>query len=629
MCGIVGFIHKNELPAVSATIRMMTDTLSHRGPHGDGIYTYRNVAIGHRRLAIIDLDTGKQPMSNENDTIWITYNGELYNYQELRRLLEQKGHLFKTNSDTEVVIHAYEEWGKRSVEYFRGMFAFGIIDTKNFEFFLARDHIGIKPLVYLSDSDYFAFSSELQALYALPEFYSKLNINALDQYITLRYIPAPLTIFHNVYKLLPAHRMAVGFNGEIKYIEKYWDVRFMPDSSKTEEDWIAELDYMLRDSVKKHLIADVPVGALLSGGVDSTLIVKYMKEIKGDDPVRTFSVGFNEDKYSELPYSDIVSNTYNTDHHSKIISPESIEMLPALAKHYGEPFGDDSCIPTYYLSKFAGEYVTVALSGDGGDELFCGYTVYEQWLNLIEGRFVETYNKYPWWKKIAYIILHHTYTSRYPFEYNKKYDPTVELWIEQMQNIDSNWRKKLWRQEFHRSIDGLPDAFKWTKDHFRSVSPVHLAQYIDVKTLLPSRLLPKIDIVSMMNGLEVRTPFADKEIVEFASKIPDTMNLKRNDGHTFTGKYLLKKLLTNDFNNNFIHRKKTGFNIPIKPWFSSNGENRKVLEELLLRPSSHLSEYFRRETIRKLFKRNEMRVLWSLLFLEVWLDHVGTANKST
>ncbi len=627
MCGIVGYVDKTGRAADRSIIEAMTSTLSHRGPHGNGIYTFRNVSIGHRRLAIIDLDTGTQPMSNEDDTIWITYNGELYNYKELRKILEQKGHTFKTHSDTEVIIHAYEEWGKRAVEYFRGMFAFGIIDTRNFEIFLARDHIGIKPLVYVNNSETFAFSSELQAFYALPAFDARLNINALDQYLTFRYIPAPLTVYHNTCKLLPAHRMAVSFDGDIKYIENYWDIRFKPDTLKTEDDWLEELDHRLRDSVKKHLIADVPVGALLSGGIDSTLIVKYMTELQGENSVQTFSIGFPEDQYSELPYTEIVNDTYKTDQYSKIISPDSIDILPALVKHYGEPFGDDSCIPTYYLSQFASEYVTVVLSGDGGDELFCGYTTYEKWLDLIEGRFLEMYKKYPWWKKFAYIVLHHTYTSRYPYKYYEGYDPTVELWIEQMQNIDARWKKKLWKNEFHRSIDGIPDTFKEATEHIDSLSPVHMAQYLDMKTLLPSRLLPKVDIVSMMNGLEVRTPFADKEILEFACTIPDTVNLKRNDGNTYTGKYLLKKLLSNDFNNNFIYRNKTGFNIPIYEWFSVNGNKRRVFEEYLLRADSHISEYFRRDAISALFKHNKIRALWALLFLEIWLEHVYTANK--
>lgn len=627
MCGIVGYIDKKGQAADRSIIDAMTSTLSHRGPHGNGIYTFRNVSIGHRRLAIIDLDTGTQPMSNEDDTIWITYNGELYNYKELRTILKQKGHTFKTHSDTEVIIHAYEEWGKRAVEYFRGMFAFGIIDTRNFEIFLARDHIGIKPLVYVSNSETFAFSSELQAFYALPAFNARLNINALDQYLTLRYIPAPLTVYRDTYKLPPAHRMAVSFDGEIKYIENYWDIRFTPDTLKTEDDWLEELDQRLRDSVKKHLIADVPVGALLSGGIDSTLIVKYMTELQGENSVQTFSIGFPEDQYSELPYTEIVNGTYKTDQYSKIISPDSIDILPALVKHYGEPFGDDSCIPTYYLSQFASEYVTVVLSGDGGDELFCGYTMYEKWLDLIEGRFLERYNKYPWWKKIAYIVLHHTYSSRYPYKYYEGYDPTVELWIEQMQNIDARWKKKLWKNEFHRSIDGIPDTFKQATEHIDSLSPVHMAQYLDMKTLLPSRLLPKVDIVSMMNGLEVRTPFADKELLEFACTIPDTVNLKRNDGNTYTGKYLLKKLLSNDFKNNFIYRNKTGFNIPIYEWFSVNGNKRRVFEEYLLRADSHISEYFRRDAISALFKHNKIRALWALLFLEIWLEHVYGANK--
>lgn len=627
MCGIVGFLNKDGSPAPQDSIRNMTATLAHRGPHDNGVHIHRNAAIGHRRLAIIDLRAGKQPMSNEDDFLWITYNGELYNYKELRKVLKSKGHIFKTNSDTEVVIHSYETWGKYCVEYFRGMFAFAIVDKKQEYIFLARDHIGIKPLVYLNNEKYFAFSSELQAFYALPAFNPNINITALDQYLTLRYIPAPITIYEDVYKLPPAHRMAVTFTGELVYNEQYWDVDFKPDKSKSEEDWLGELDVILRDSVGKHLTADVPVGALLSGGLDSTLIVKYIAEIQGDNNPHTYSIGFDIDDFSELPYAEVVSKKYGTKHHTKVVRPNSVDILPRLVKHYGEPFGDDSCVPTYYLSEFASEFVTVVLSGDGGDELFCGYHWYREWIQLLHGRFAKFFRNYPLWKKMVYVLLHHAYSSKYPIKYYERGEPTVENWIMLLQNINKNWKKKLWKEDFHHALDAIPRSFLDAADKIQNYSYIHKGQYLDIKSLLPSRLLPKVDIVSMMNGLEVRTPFADKDVVDFAGTIPADINLKKSKRGNFTGKYLLKKLLADDFDSDFIHRKKKGFNIPIRHWFSENGNKRLLFEEMLLTDYSHISEYFNRNIVKELYDRNEIRILWTLLFLEHWLEHIQTAHK--
>ncbi len=629
MCGIIGFLNKNGAPADPMMMNALTAALAHRGPHGQGVYTHRNVSIGHRRLAIIDLETGEQPMSNENDTVWITYNGELYNYRELQKALEQKGHRFKTHSDTEVIIHAYEEWGKTCVERFRGMFAFAIVDQNRNEIFLARDHIGIKPLVYYSDNDLFAFSSELQGLLQLPGFDSTLNLQALDQYLHLHYIPPPLTVYRQAFKLFPAHRMAVDFGGDIKYIEPYWDLEFRPENDRSENDWLEELDSLLRDSVKKHLIADVPVGAFLSGGIDSTVIVKYMTELQGSNTPKTFSIGFDEDIYSELPYAEIVRQKYRTEHHSEIVSHHSIDILPELVKHYGEPFGDDSCIPTYYLSRFASGSVTVALSGDGGDEFFAGYIVYERWMNLVRGEFPEFYKRFPLWKKIIYPLMHHLRPERYPADYFVKFDQSIESWLAHVQSLDSDWRSRLWRPEFRKGdIPGsVPSVFDAVSDRIAGLSSVHMAQYIEIKTALPSALLPKVDIASMMSGLEVRTPLTDKDVAEFACRIPHTINLRKRNKSGYTGKYLLKKLLERDFGEDFIYRRKMGFTPPTLTWFSVNGNKRNVVEDRLLDDSSFISEYFNTSAIRGLFAQHKIKSLWLLLFLELWLEHHHSNKK--
>jgi asparagine synthase (glutamine-hydrolysing) len=627
MCGIVGYINKNNTPADAGIIEKMTDSLAHRGPHDHGSYLWRNVAIGHRRLAIIDLEAGKQPMSNEDGTVWITYNGELYNYRELRKLLQDKGHLFKTHSDTEVIVHGYEEWGKNAVEYFRGMFAFAIVDLKKNEIFLARDHIGIKPLVYYNTRESFAFSSELQAFHAFPGFDPAINMVALDNYLQLHYIPPPITIYKDAYKLPPAHRMAVGFNGEIKYMESYWDINFDPDYSRKDDEWLEELDHILRESIEKHLIADVPVGAFLSGGIDSTVIVKYMTELMGEKVPKTFSIGFDEDRYSELPYSNIASKKYRTEHYTEIVSHHSIDILPKLVKHYGEPFGDDSCIPTYYLSRFASEQVAVVLSGDGGDEFFSGYIAYNRWLSLTQGEFPRFYQNFPLWKKIIYPMIHHLNTSRYPSKYYVKYRKSLDAWMNHVQTMDAVWRNKLWKTDYKMNNDNIPELFRRLSGNVDSLPPVHMAQYLDIKTALPSALLPKVDIASMMHGLEVRTPLTDINVAEFAARIPPDVNLKKTGRDSYTGKYLLKKLLDNDFNQEFIHRRKMGFTPPTLTWLAVNGNKRNVVQERLLDSNAAIAEFFDQDTVRELFKQNKIKALWLLLVLEYWLQDVHIANK--
>lgn len=627
MCGIVGYVNKNGEPSDPLITYEMTNALSHRGPHGDGIKTLGNISIGHRRLAIIDLETGKQPMSNEDDTIWITYNGELYNYKELRKILKDKGHIFKTHSDTEVIIHAYEEYGKRCVEYFRGMFAFVIVDTNRRELFIARDHIGIKPFVYFMNSECFAFASELQALYKIPGFNAVINTDAIDQFLQLHYIPPPLTIYQNTFKLFPAHRMTVGFDGEITSIEQYWDLDFKPDYTKSEQEWLEELQVLLRESIKKHLIADVPVGAFLSGGIDSTVIVKYMTELQGANTPKTFSIGFDEERYSETAYSDAVRRKYKTEHYSEIVSHNAIEVLPRLMKHYGEPFGDDSCIPTYYLSRFASEHVTVVLSGDGGDEFFSGYIAYQRWLSLTGGEFPAFYKEFPLWKKFVYPFIHHMRPVRYPAKYYERYDQSVEMWIKHVQTIDADWRKKMWKDDYHRRISDVPELFRMASGNAKQLSPVHMAQYMDIKTALPSVLLPKVDIASMVHGLEVRTPLTDKDIAEFACRIPDSINMKKDKTYGHIGKYLLKKLLKDDFNDQFIHRRKMGFTPPTLTWFSENGNKRRYVEERLLDNNAYIAEYFNQSAIRYLFDQHKIKALWLLLVLELWLEHVHVSNK--
>ena len=321
--------------------------------------------VTHARLSIIDLETGKQPICNEDGTVWITYNGEIYNYRELRLQLEGKGHQFHTKSDTEVIVHSYEEWGDQCVERFRGMFAFGIADLKQQRVFLARDQLGIKPLYYLRTASCFAFASEIQALRCIPHLDLSIDIQGLDQYLWLQYIPAPKTIFKEISKLPPAHYLTVTFDGDCSRAEEYWRIRFSPVRRRSEGEWLEMIEEVVRDSVKTHLVSDVPFGAFLSGGVDSSAVVAYMSRTM-TEPVKTFSIGFEEDEFSEIDYAEVVAKKWGTEHHVEIVKPDALEVLPRLVKHYGEPFGDSSALPTYYVCQMARKHVPMVLSpGDG------------------------------------------------------------------------------------------------------------------------------------------------------------------------------------------------------------------------------------------------------------------------
>lgn len=559
----------------------MTDALRHRGPDGEGVWLRGGVALGNRRLAIIDPETGKQPMGNEDGTIWVSFNGEVYNFRELRDILLQKGHIFRTQSDTEVIVHAYEEWGKKCVERFRGMFAFCIADTRKQCLFLARDPFGIKPLVYFQWGGCFACASELQALKVLEEFPLALDIPALDQYLWLQYIPAPQTIFKRVKKLPPAHRMTVGFDGVVEGPERYWDAQFLPDQDRSEEGWLQELDAVLRDSVRAHLIADVPFGAFLSGGVDSSTVVRYMREAL-QQPVKTFTIGFDEEEYSEHTFAAQAAQCMQTEHFVDTVRPDILEMLPELVRHYGEPFGDSSALPTFAVAKLAREHVPMVLSGDGGDEALGGYQAYIHWMERPDLQ-------------------------------------TVDRWISLMQYLPRDWRMRLWREEYRHVVQERHEIFTQGFQRTKGLSPLHRVQDIDRRTYLPFAILTKVDIASMMHGLEVRTPLLDVRVWDVVSRIPEGMNMREVVKGKWEGKLLLKKLLERWYTSDLVRRRKTGFGVPLARWFAEGGAYRRQLEERLLDPSSPLTEYFDMSVVRELLLKNFTGPLWLLLFLDEWL----------
>lgn len=611
MCGISGYISLNNSETESV-VKEMTDEIAHRGPDGFGYKTINNVSIGHRRLSIIDLESGAQPMCNHDKTIWITYNGEIYNYLEIKKELEKLGFLFKTNSDTEVIIYAYQHWGVNCLNKFRGMFAFGIIDVNKREIFLARDHFGIKPLYIYQDKNSIAFGSEMQQFKKIPNFNSQINTTALDNYLWLQYIPAPATIFTNAQKLKPAHYITISFNGRVSEQQKFWDLSFSTKKIKTKEEWLESTEEVIKNSVKSHLVSDVSFGAFLSGGIDSTLVVKYMSEIL-PQKVKTFSIGFDDSDYNELNYSEKAAKEFGTEHYTQIVKPDAFDLLPKLVKHYGEPFGDSSALPTYYVCELAKKHVTMVLSGDGGDECFAGYQSYIDWMQILPINYRDGFKKkiYPTLEKLL------------PFRYEKK--DTLNNWLKSITYIDNNWRSSLWKTDFVKSIAPAPIGFEEYFKNTKNFTPSNKVQYMDFKTYMPNDILNKVDVASMMNSIEVRTPLIDKEVWEFAATIPEEILINKNGGK-WEGKLLLKQLLEKNFPKEFIYRNKQGFAVPLNKWFSSNGELKDILDQKLLSHDSVLKDYFNGDAIQKIVNSTNTGGIWLLLFLEEWLKQFKNKN---
>jgi asparagine synthase (glutamine-hydrolysing) len=605
MCGIAGYIDLKK-NADENVIKKMTDAIDHRGPDGFGHKLFDNVAIGHRRLSIIDIATGSQPMSDLKGDVWITFNGEIYNYLELRNELASYGYNFKTNSDTEVIIYAYEKWGEKCLLRLRGMFAFAIADTIKKKLFIARDHFAIKPLYYYQSDGIIAFGSELQQFKELPGFDASIDLNAIDQYLWLQYIPAPLTVFKAIKKLQAAHFITIDFNGLISDQQKYWDLDFSKKQIKTQGEWLEATDAVIKQSVKAHLVSDVPFGAFLSGGIDSSLIVQYMSGLL-EKKVDTFSIGFEEEDFNELKYSEQVAKKFNTNHHTEVVKPDALSILPKLVKHYGEPYGDSSCIPTYYVCELAKKHVTMVLSGDGGDEAFAGYGSYLSWLKYMP------LNHRTGIKKVLYPLQEKLFPARYP-----KQD-TLDNWIRHIAYLDNNWRSRLWKSDFTQYISKCPTGFEKIFDHTKNFSLANKVQYMDMKTYMTFDILKKVDIASMIHSLEVRTPLIDKDVWEFAATIPEEFNINNKSGE-WRGKLLLKELMLKNFPEKFVHRKKQGFAVPLSKWFANEGELNTLLQDRLLSEDSLLNNYFNHDTIRELINKNHTGGLWLILFLEEWLS---------
>jgi len=615
LCGICGIYNFDIQQKVdSKLLKRMCDVVKHRGPDEEGMYINNNIGLGHRRLSIIDLAQGHQPISNEDDTIWVVFNGEIYNYPQLRNDLIKKGHIFTTNSDTEVIVHLYEEEGDKFVCSLRGMFGIALWDAKQKKIILTRDRLGKKPLHYLIEKDRIIFGSEIKSILQDQRVKRSLNEEALDDFFTFLCIPAPKTIFKGIFKLLPGHILICTQNQFI--IREYWDFNFETTQKLKEEDYQGKLIQLLTDAVKCRLMSEVPLGAFLSGGIDSSCVVAIMSQLS-EKPVITSSIGFDEEAFDELKFAQVVASHFKTDHHEHIVRPNAIEILSKLVYHFDEPFADSSAIPTYYVSKMAKEEVTVALSGDGGDEFFAGYNSYQ--FDTAQDRvrrMIPTFIK-------RYLL--HPLVSHYPkFLRAKKYLTSISSSFEEALFLskaiyDSEMKQKFYTPEFRTQL-GDYDPFSVLDLYLKRSKEWDIlsrAQYIDAKTYLPNDILVKVDRMSMAVSLEVRAPFLDHKLIEFVSTIPSNLRLKGR-----ISKYILKKSMEELIPKEILRRKKKGFSVPLDLWLKK--DLKTLVEKTIFSDKASIREYFNSKYIQWMWneyqdgRRSFFTQFWCLLMFELW-----------
>lgn len=634
MCGICGqFNFRKENRVETADIRRMCRVITHRGPDDEGVYVKDNVGIGMRRLSIIDLVSGHQPLSNEDGTVWIVFNGEIYNYKEVRQQLIQLGHKFATNSDTETIVHAYEEYGVNCPEKLNGMFAFAIWDSRKNRFFIARDRIGIKPLYYYQDRERLVFGSELKSILQIKDIPRRVNPQALNNFLTFEYIAAPLSIFEGIQKLKPGHSL-LWDNGKIS-IRKYWDLQYGINKITSEAEICEELESLLQDSIRIRLMSDVPLGAFLSGGIDSSAIVGLMSK-EMTQPVKTFSIGFEDATYNELKYARIIAKKFNTEHHEFTIKPDAIDLTENLVKNYvDEPFGDFSLFPTYLVSKMAREYVTVVLSGDGGDELFAGYDPYIA--NKIAGGFQmipgfirkglisPILSRIPPTEKKKGIINR---AKRFVEGANLPADLQHTRW---MIFLSDQERHALYSDDYYRQASQY-DAYDPVRCYFKAATwpdSLDQQQYVDIKTYLVDDILVKVDRMSMATSLEARVPFLDHRVVEFTTSIPSRLKLA-GISHQKT-KYILKKAMHRVLPHEIIYRGKEGFSIPIKNWLKN--ELRPMMMDVLSKDRLKSEGFFDWKYVEQLKNEhlanveNHSHRLWALMMFGIWYDTYIRGNN--
>jgi asparagine synthase (glutamine-hydrolysing) len=600
----------------------MCDVIEHRGPDDSGFHLADGAAIGMRRLSIIDLATGHQPLCNEDGSLWIVFNGEIYNFQALRAELIARGHTFKTSSDTETIIHLYEDEGPRCVERLRGMFAFAIYDQRDGSLFLARDRVGKKPLHYAQPGDGLIFGSEIKSLLQHPAISREINLEAISDFLTFGYVPEPATAFRGIHKLLPGHTLTFR-NGRLS-TRRYWDFDFTSaiEPARDENYYVERLRELLAESVRLRLVSDVPLGAFLSGGIDSSTVVALMAR-EMNQPVKTFSIGFSEASHDELKFARLTARRFATEHHEFIVTPDVCRLVEEIVWHHDEPFADDSCIPTYVVSKLASDHVKVVLSGDGGDEVFAGYQLHVQ-----EQRF-DAYSRIPKFIRRGALLPLSRALPR--AAYGKNFLRRISLdagarYIDSLSFFTEDAQRSLWSAAARRSLDGYDPTAAYQKIYAapEKADSIERMLYLDSRTYLPGDILTKVDRMSMAHSLETRAPLLDHKLIEFVATIPSAFKL-RCMPHGLETKYILKKAISGLVPDEIIRRGKQGFGTPIQQWF--RGELREMVGDVLNDQKTRGRGLFNQPEIAAVLdehwrgRRDNSQQLWSLLMLELWQRH--------
>lgn len=624
MCGICGIASRsNSQPVEQRLLQAMTSCIRHRGPDEEGIYHETQVGLGSRRLSIIDLAGGRQPITNEDESMWIVFNGEIYNYRELRVYLEKRGHRFRTQADTEVILHLYEEFGDECVQHLNGIFAFAIWDIGRQELFLARDRTGIKPLYYTEANGQLVFGSELKVLLLHPDVRREIDLISLNEYLSFEYVPSPRTILRDIYRLEPGHWLR--YNGRGLTIQAYWNVSLARSELYPPVHWRDYADNLyeqLKATVKQELVSDVPVGVLLSGGLDSSAIAALMVE-SYPGKVKSFSIGFQEASFDESGYARLVAERLGTEHHELIVTSQmAASLVPTITDFLDEPFGDSSLIPTYLVSKFAREQVKVVMGGDGGDELFAGYPT------VAAHRLIEYYERVvPWWVRasIAPNVL-----NRLPVSFNNiSRDFRLRRFLAG-RGVSLQARHHRWLGSFTDEEKGgllqewvkpvLRDTYSQAYSHAQACDarlPLNQILYSDMKLYLEGDILFKVDRASMAASLEVRVPFLNRDVVQFVTGLP--LNLKL---HRLTGKFLLKKSFRDILPAEILKRPKKGFNMPVAHWLTT--ELRDLTLDMLSEKRIREQGLFHYSYVRQLLddhfahRRDNRKLLWTLLVFQLW-----------
>ncbi|MBL0089990.1 MAG: amidotransferase 1, exosortase A system-associated [Ideonella sp.] len=635
MCGITGLFDTRGTRAVDAIVlQRMNDSQHHRGPDEGSVHIEPGVGFGHRRLSIIDIATGQQPLFNEDRSVVVVFNGEIYNYQDLIPELQTLGHTFHTKSDTEVIVHAWEQWGDACVERFRGMFAFVLWDRNRQTLFMARDRLGVKPLFYaLLDDGTLLFGSELKSLLAHGGLKRSIDPLAVEEYFALGYVAEPRTIFRQARKLAPGHSLAIRRGDPVGEPRQYWDVRFSLGNPMSVEDAGAELVERLRESVRLRMIAEVPLGAFLSGGVDSSAVVALMAGLS-DEPVNTCSIAFDDPKFNESEFAKLVADRYQTNHRVETVQSDDFDLIDTLARLYDEPYADSSAIPTYRVCQLARKHVTVALSGDGGDETFGGYRRYR--LHLMEermraalpagvrqplfGLLGRVYPKADWAPRM--------FRAKTTFEGMAR--SSIGAYFHSVSILRRPMRDRLFSDKFKRDLAGYSaiEVFNHHAERANTDDPLALIQYLDLKTYLVGDINTKVDRASMAHSLEVREPLMDHPLVEWLATLPSTMKIRGQEG-----KFLLKKAMEPHLPNDILYRPKMGFSVPLAAWF--RGPLRQRVRDAVLGDGLAQTGWFNRSYIENLLEAHQSGAsdhsapLWTLLMFEAFMRQAGLTGAAT